>query len=151
MKNILWVFIVFSLLSISQSIYADKLAFPIPGQTLQNPIDEKIFFKATQMALLQYKWKLLQKTNGEIIAEFVKGKGDSAKTLKIRILYNAENYSFEYIDSKNLNARVIAKDTIDIHKNVEVWIRRLDAQIAINYLNATNKVETNSNGSENDD
>lgn len=133
MKKRIAIALALCLLGCATALFADTLQFPIPGNYLEQEIKANVFVKAAQAALLRYNWRMVESSAGQIVAEYIK-QGIDPIVLRIKINYTQDSYSFDYVDSKNLDAGKMANGKIRIHKKVRSWIANLNKAIAINYL-----------------
>ncbi|MDR1625205.1 MAG: hypothetical protein LBT33_01575 [Spirochaetia bacterium] len=99
------------------------------GAALVFPIDMNLFHQTALSAFASLGYRIEKDEEGSILVRLVK----SGWWLQLRLCYWDDEYWYEYVDSKNLNANP-AKNRI--HKNYYRWIANLEKNISQFYLNS---------------
>ncbi len=130
MKNIKVSLIAILLLFVGLTVSAQGNFKPIQdGYAITAPINTEKMAKSIRKALLHYNWVIISDEKGIINAHFEKSNGEISAD--IRVKYNSEKYSIEYVSSKNLNVD-LKKGYI--HRNYVRWINNLNKGIYTYYL-----------------
>lgn len=74
------------------------------------------------------RWKVIDEEPGTIVANFSKANDDIGQhSVTIRITYDADSYSINYVDSENM---LYDEVTGTIHRNYNRWIANLQRDLA---------------------
>ncbi|MCI4643489.1 MAG: hypothetical protein MRY64_01770 [Hyphomonadaceae bacterium] len=73
-------------------------------------------------------WQVVDEEPGAITAQFIKPNADVGQhSVTINISYDADSYSFDYVDSENMLYDASDKT---IHRNYNRWIANLQSDLA---------------------
>ena len=92
--------------------------------------DEASIAQTIEAKLTARGWDILDKAPGKITAKYSKGnpkEDEPGHSATIAVLYDADSYSIEYVDSENLDYDA---DKGDIHRIYNRWVHNLDTDLA---------------------
>lgn len=98
---------------------------PIATAPDQASISETIDAKLTARG-----WEIMEKTPGKTIAKYSKGnpkEDEPGHSATIAVVYDADSYSIEYVDSENLD---YDEGKGEIHRIYNRWVHNLDMDLA---------------------
>lgn len=107
----------------------DKPVLQIDDAPISVAGGEESVASAIKTALKGREWSVLDETPGKIRAEYRKPNADVGDhVVVVDITYDADSYSIDYVDSKNMRYDGSAGT---IHRNYNRWVANLERDLSL--------------------